>query len=52
MKCEKLGNHTISYRSLLLSTTILNDNIMYGTGHFKLDTRMYHTRMFSIDFCV
>ena len=26
MKCEKSGNHTISYQSLLLSTTILNDN--------------------------
>ena len=25
MKCKKLGNHTISYQSLLLSTTILND---------------------------
>ena len=25
MKCEKLGNHTISYQSLLLSTTVLND---------------------------
>ena len=26
MKCEKSGNHTISYQSLLLSTTVLNDN--------------------------
>ena len=26
MKCEKLGNHTISYQSLLLSTTVLNDS--------------------------
>ena len=25
MKCEKSGNHTISYQSLLLNTTILND---------------------------
>ena len=25
MKCEKLGNHTISYQSLLLSTIVLND---------------------------
>ena len=25
MKCEKSGNHTISYQSLLLSTTVLND---------------------------
>ena len=25
MKCENFGNHTISYRSLLLSTTVLND---------------------------
>ena len=25
MKCEKPGNHTISYQSLLLSTTVLND---------------------------
>ena len=24
MKCEKSGNHTISYQSLLLSTTVLN----------------------------
>ena len=27
MKCEKSGNHTISYQSLLLSTTVLNDRI-------------------------
>ena len=27
MKCKKLGNHTISYQSLLLSTTVLNDMI-------------------------
>ena len=26
MKCEKSGNHTISYQSLLLSTTVLNDD--------------------------
>ena len=26
MKCEKSGNHTISYQSLLLSTTVLNDS--------------------------
>ena len=25
MMCEKSGNHTISYQSLLLSTTVLND---------------------------
>ena len=25
MKCEKSGNHTVSYQSLLLSTTVLND---------------------------
>ena len=25
MKCEKSGNYTISYQSLLLSTTVLND---------------------------
>ena len=34
MKCEKLGNHTISYQSLLLSTTVLNDNF----GICKLDS--------------
>ena len=28
MKCEKSGNHTISYQSLLLSTTVLNDIII------------------------
>ena len=28
MKCEKSGNHTISYQSLLLSTTVLNDIIL------------------------
>ena len=28
MKCEKSGNHTISYQSLLLSTTVLNDSHM------------------------
>ena len=26
MKCEKLGSHMISYQSLLLSTTVLNDS--------------------------
>ena len=26
MKCEKSGNHTIFYQSLLLSTIVLNDN--------------------------
>ena len=30
MKCEKLGNHTISYQSLLLSTTVLNDSNHQG----------------------
>ena len=25
MKCKKLGSHTISYQSLLLSTIVLND---------------------------
>ena len=51
MKCEKSGNHTISYRSLLLSTTVLNDECLndlfdlctyakalknnYSTGHIK-----------------
>ena len=29
MKCKKSGNHTISYQSLLLSTTVLNDVCMY-----------------------
>ena len=29
MKCEKSGNHTISYQSLLLSTTVLNDIYVY-----------------------
>ena len=29
MKCEKSGNHTISYQSLLLSTTVLNDIYIY-----------------------
>ena len=28
MKCEKSGNHTISYQSLLLSTTVLNDTFI------------------------
>ena len=28
MKCEKSGNHTISYQSLLLSTTVLNDTVL------------------------
>ena len=30
MKCEKSGNHTISYQSLLLSTTVLNDIYIYS----------------------
>ena len=29
MKCEKSGNHTISYQSLLLSTTVLNDTFSW-----------------------
>ena len=28
MKCEKLGSHTISDQSLLLSTIILNDSVI------------------------
>ena len=32
MKCEKSGNHTISYQSLLLSTTALNDTYSVKTG--------------------
>ena len=35
MKCEKLGNHTISYQSLLLSTTVLNDNIILGLNQLR-----------------
>ena len=31
MKCEKSGNHTISYQSLLLTTTVLNDTAL-GEG--------------------
>ena len=31
MKCEKSGSHTISYQSLLLSTTVLNDMIGFVT---------------------
>ena len=30
MKCEKSVNHTISYQSLLLSTTVLNDECDNG----------------------
>ena len=26
--------------------------LQYGTAQFKLDTRIYHTRVFAIDFCV
>ena len=34
MKCEKSGNHTISYQSLLLSTTVLNDKLSkYAKNH-------------------
>ena len=36
MKCEKSENHTISYQSLLLSTTVLNDNI-----YIYLDSYIY-----------
>ena len=28
MKCEKSGSHTISYQSLLLSTIVLNDELL------------------------
>ena len=41
MKCEKSGNHTISYQSLLLSTTVLNDDLC----HFHLIQAM--KRIFS-----
>ena len=34
MKCEKLGNHTISYQSLLLSTTVLNDTVLNDIANF------------------
>ena len=26
--------------------------VTYGTAQFKLDTRVYHTHVFAIDFCV
>ena len=29
---RKLGNHTISYQSLLLSTTVINDIYVVGMG--------------------
>ena len=32
MKCEISGNHTISYQSLLLSTTVLNDILNLDGG--------------------
>ena len=32
MKCKKLGNHTISYQSLLLSTTVLNDKLLVSAN--------------------
>ena len=34
MKCKKLGSHTISYQSLLLSTIVPNDIKLYFTGVF------------------
>ena len=39
MKCEKLGNHTISYQSLLLSTTVLNDSLVF---FYNSAIRMVH----------
>ena len=36
MKCKTSGNRTISYQSLLLSTTVLNDNNNSGILQFYL----------------
>ena len=36
MKCKKLGNHTISYQSLLLSTTVFNDIMVYSFLYFSI----------------
>ena len=41
MKCEKLGNHTISYQSLLLSTTVLNDTYYTWVTHVS-NKDVYH----------
>ena len=52
MKCKKLGNHTISYQSLLLSTTVLNDKfkmLLQSLKHVNLDLRTYGTAHFKLD---
>ena len=36
-KYEKSGNHTISYQSLLLSTTVLNDSYMIRVNVYYND---------------
>ena len=42
MKCEKSGNHTISYQSLLLSTTILNDiEVLENVFNLCMHVRSY-----------
>ena len=41
MKCEKSGNRTISYQSLLLSTTILNDKCMHTVSLFNIIPTIY-----------
>ena len=47
MKCEKLGNHTISYQSLLLSTTVLNekDHIFITVTQNTIKCHKFHQPM-------
>ena len=45
---KAIRNMTMTHIVYLL----LLNYILYGTAQFKLDTRVYHTRVFAIDFCV
>ena len=41
MKCEKSRNHTISYQSLLLSTTVLNDYGVFAASNMQGQLHAY-----------
>ena len=50
-----MGRHVFLYQSLLLSTIVLNDNLLscqhtYGTAQFKIDTRVQQIRVQQTDF--
>ena len=51
-----IANNQLKINSLLIpgksANSLLKDLDSYSTAQFKLDTRVYHTRVFAIDFCI